>query len=101
MSEESIIEIGIPCKYSEVVIIPKHIWDYVEDDIVCICRGGEKVKLELEKVYKETTDISQDCMELYKTNFHTIQEIWKKRCQRKKFDEGWVKVKMNLIKGND
>lgn len=91
--------IGIPCKYAKEVIIPKSIWDYVENEVKCKCRGGEIVKLELIQEYIPYTDgIDSQCIMMFKIDFKTYLDIWEKRLHHK-IEGNWVKVKMHKIEG--
>lgn len=94
----STYHIGIPCKFSENAIIPKHIWQVVENEIICKCRGGELVLLELIKEYASTEDISADLSELFHIDIEEYTSIWEKRVDALKLRKnGWVKVKMKKI----
>lgn len=89
--------IGIPCKYSPIVIIPKFLWDYVEDDVICICRGGDKVTLEkMEEFNDNSPALDMACLELFHVNFKVYDELWGKRVSSK-INGKWVKVKMHKI----
>lgn len=89
--------IGIPCKYSETAIIPKYIWDYVEDEIICKCRGGERCKLELIDEYVPYTDgIDSQCMMMFNIDFNTYLKIWEKRVNHD-IEGNWVMVKMHKV----
>lgn len=90
--------IGIPCKYSEEAIIPKHIWDVVENEIICKCRGGEKVLLELVKEYASTSEIEADLSALYSISVGEYNSIWEKRVDANNLRKyGWVKVRMRKV----
>lgn len=94
-----VIEIGIPCKFTPLAIIPKFIWDYVEDEVVCVCRGGDKVMLEKIEEYNDNlAALDMACMDLFHINFKTYDELWGKRVLGK-LDGKWVKVKMHKIEG--
>lgn len=94
----STFHIGIPCKYSEVSVIPKHIYDTVENEIICKCRGGELVLLELVQEYTSTESISADLSDLFGVGIGEYTSIWKKRVDALKLRENrWVKVKMNKV----
>lgn len=92
--------IGIPCKYAEEIIIPKFIWDYVEDEVVCVCRGGEIVKLELLLGHPEfgmyDSDMERECNAIFKISSSEYIKIWEKRLLHK-IEGGWCKVKMHRI----
>lgn len=92
-----VIEIGIPCKYTHDAIIPKFIWDYVEDEIICICRGGERCKLELiseHEPYSEGLDV--ECRGMFNIGFEVYLDIWQKRVNHD-IEGRWCKVKMHLL----
>lgn len=92
-----VIEIGIPCKFTNEAIIPKYIWDFVEDEIQCKCRDGERCKLELVSEYTPYTDaIDSQCMMMFKIDFNTYLDIWEKRVHHG-IEGNWVKVKMHRI----
>lgn len=94
----STFHIGIPCKFSEVAIIPKHIWATVEGDIICKCREGELVLLELEKEYADNNDVNADLSAMYNIDIVTYTSLWGKRVDADNLRKyGWVKVKMNKI----
>lgn len=96
-----VIEIGIPCKFTHEAIIPKFIWDYVEDEIICVCRGGERCKLDLIQEYIPYTDaIDSQCMMMFEIDFKTYLDIWEKRVGHK-IEGDWVKVKMHKINEGD
>lgn len=92
-----VIEIGIPCKFTQEAIIPKFIWDYVEDEIICVCRGGERCKLELIQEYTPYTDgIESQCMMMFEIDFKTYLGIWEKRLHHE-IEGNWVKVRMHKV----
>lgn len=92
-----VIEIGIPCKLTPEAIIPKFIWDFVEDEIICVCRGGERCKLELVSEYTPYTDgLDSQCMIMFNIDFKTYLDIWEKRLHHK-VEGNWVNVKMHRI----
>lgn len=106
----SSFHIGIPCKYSEVAIIPKHIWSVVENEIICKCRGGELVLLELIEEYpNEGSDINTpnnainaDLSAMFGINIEEYTLHWEKRVDAlnlRKF--GWVKVRMEKIEAQE
>lgn len=89
--------IGIPCKYSNEAIIPKFIWDYVEDEIICNCRGGEKVRLELVSEYEpKSMELENECRNMFGIDFKNYLAIWEKRVNHE-IKGKWVKVKMHKI----
>ena len=89
--------IGIPCKYAEEAIIPKFLWDYVEDEVICVCRGGEKCRLELISEHIPYTEgLESLCMMMFEIDFKTYLDIWEKRLLHK-IEGNWVKVKMHRI----
>lgn len=92
-----VMEIGIPCKFTNEALIPKYIWDFVEDDVICVCRGGERCKLELMGEYTPYTDsIDSQCMMMFEIDFKTYLDIWEKRVCHE-IEGKWVKVKMHRI----
>lgn len=92
-------KIGIPCKYTEVAVIPKHIWEYFSDgEWTAICRGGEMVKLELLKEYDSDDAINADLSAMFGIGIVEYTSLWKKRVDALELRKnGWVKVKMNKI----
>lgn len=91
--------IGIPCKYSEVAIIPKHIYSVVESELICKCRGGEMVLLELIQEYTDNNAIDADLGAMYGIDIGRYTQIWEKRVDALNLRQhGWVKVKMNKLK---
>lgn len=94
----STFHIGIPCKFSEVSIIPKHIYDIVESEIICKCRGGELVLLELIEEYTSTEAINADLSAMYGMGIEEYTWRWKKRVDAENLRKyGWVKVKMKKV----
>lgn len=94
----SAFHIGIPCKFSEVAIIPKHVWATVEDEIICKCRGGELVLLELAKEYTSKEAVSADLSELFGIGIVEYTSLWEKRVDGENLRKnGWVKVRMKKI----
>lgn len=94
----STFHIGIPCKFSEVTIIPKHIWAVVENEIICKCRGGELVLLELVEEYASTEAINADLSAMYGMDIEEYTWRWKKRVDAENLRKfGWVKVKMKKV----
>lgn len=93
MSEK--FSIGIPCKYSPIGIIPKFIWDYVEDEIISICRGGERVLLEMVKVLNDS-EFNNECAIMFDISGKEYAKIWGKRLLHE-VEGGWCKVKMHRI----
>lgn len=94
----SAFHIGIPCKFTEVAIIPKHIWAVVENEIICKCRGGELVLLELLEEYASTEAINADLSTMYSMGIEEYTWIWEKRVDTENLRKnGWVKVKMRKI----
>ena len=102
----SSFHIGIPCKYSKVAIIPKHIWDVVENEIICKCRGGELVLLELLQEYSnEDSDantpnnaINADLSAMYGMGIEEYTWRWEKRVDAENLRKhGWVKVGMKKV----
>ena len=98
----STFHIGIPCKFSEVAIIPKHIWALVENEIICKCRDGELVLLELMEEYSnEGSDINAinaDLSAMYGIDIEEYTWRWEKRVDAENLRKfGWVKVKMNRV----
>lgn len=94
----STFHIGIPCKFSEVSIIPKHIWDIVEGDIICKCRGEELVLLELIEEYASMEAISADLSAMYGMGIEEYTWRWEKRVDAENLRKnGWVKVKMKKV----
>ena len=99
--EDGRIILGIPCKYSEIMIIPKHIFQYFEGgQIIAKCRGNELVTLDLIEEYTSTEQIEVDLRDLYRIGIVEYTSIWNKRVDALKLREnGWVKVKMHRIEG--
>lgn len=96
----STFHIGIPCKFSEVAIIPKHIWEVVENEIICKCRGGELVLLELVEEYASTEAINADLSAMYGMDIEEYTWRWEKRVDAENLRKfGWVKVKMKKVEG--
>lgn len=94
----STFHIGIPCKFSEVAIIPKHIWATVENETICKCRGGELVLLELIVEYASVSEIEADLSAMYGMGTEEYTWIWEKRVDAENLRKyGWVKVKMKKI----
>ena len=92
-----VIEIGIPCKYTNEAIIPKYMYDFVEEEIICVCRDGERCKLELIQEYAPYTEgLESQCMMMFNIDFKTYHAIWKKRVSHE-IEGNWVKVKMHKI----
>lgn len=91
--------IGIPCKYSETAIIPKFIWDYVEDEVISICRGGEKVLLEIESTLDDD-QFDNECKTMFNISGNEYARIWGKRLLHE-VEGGWCKVKMNKVNEGD
>lgn len=90
-----VIEIGIPCKFTSEAIIPKYMWDFVEDEVICVCRGGERCKLELVSEYTPLTDgLDSQCKMMFNIDFKTYLGIWEKRLHHE-IEGNWVKVKMH------
>lgn len=98
--------LGIPCKYSETTIIPKHIYEFFDWGETAKCRGGELVTLELIKDYSnEESDnntynnaINADLSAMYGIDIVEYTQIWKQRLDAlnsRKVE--WVKVKMRKI----
>lgn len=96
----SSFHIGIPCKYAEVAVIPKHIWAMVEDEIICKCRDGELVTLELIEEYTDKNAIIADLSKMYGISIVEYTSIWEKRVDALNLRQhGWVKVGMRKIEG--
>lgn len=94
----STYHIGIPCKFSEVAIIPKHIWATVENEIICKCRGGELVLLELLQEYASTEAINADLSAMFGIDIVEYTSHWEKRVDAANLRKnGWVKVAMRKI----
>lgn len=94
----STFHIGIPCKFSEVAIIPKHIWAVVENEIICKCRGEELVLLELIEEYASTEAISADLSAMYGMGIEEYTWRWEQRVDAENLRKfGWVKVKMRKV----
>ena len=94
--------IGIPCKYSKVAIIPKHIWALVESEIICKCRGGELVLLELVEEYTSTERINADLSTMYGIGIVEYTSLWEKRVDAGNLRKyGWVKVRMNKVNAQE
>lgn len=94
-----VIEIGIPCKFTQEAILPKFLWDYVEDEIICVCRGGERCKLELIQEYTPYSEgLESQCMMMFEIDFKTYLGIWEKRLHHE-IEGNWVKVRMHKIEG--
>lgn len=94
----STFHIGIPCKFSEIAIIPKHIYDVVENEIICKCRGGELVLLELVEEYTSNEAINAALSELFGIGIDEYISIWEKRVDAENLRKnGWVKVRMRKI----
>lgn len=92
--------LGIPCKYSEVAIIPKHIYEYFCGGEKAKCRGGELVVLELLQEYADNNAINADLRQMFGVGVEEYTSIWKKRVDALKLREnGWVKVGMKKIEG--
>lgn len=90
--------LGIPCKFSEIAIIPKHIYEFFNEGETARCRGGELVTLELLHEYTSTEAIVADLGVMYGIGIGEYTSIWEKRADALKMREnGWVKVKMNRI----
>lgn len=90
--------IGIPCKFSEIAIIPKHIWDIVESEIICKCRGGELVLLELMEEYSDNNAINADLSAMYGMGIEEYTWRWEMRVDAENLRKnGWVKVRMKKI----
>lgn len=94
----STFHIGIPCKFSEVAIIPKHIWAVVENEIICKCRGGELVLLELAEEYASAEQIEADLSAMYGMGIEEYTWRWEKRVDADNLRKnGWVKVRMKKV----
>lgn len=92
-----VIEIGIPCKFTKEAIIPKYIWDFVEDEVICICRGGERCRLELASEYKPySEELEVECKRMFGVSYEVYLDIWQKRVNHE-IEGKWVKVKMHRI----
>lgn len=92
------IILGIPCKYSDVAIIPKHIYEFFNEGETAKCRGEELVTMELMREYATTEQIQADLREIFGIGIEEYTSIWEKRADALKLREnGWVKVRMNRI----
>lgn len=92
-----VIEIGIPCKFTPDAIIPKYIWEFVEDEIICVCRGGERCRLELVSEHEPfSKELDEECRGVFSIGFNVYLDIWQKRVHHK-IDGNWVKVKMHRV----
>lgn len=90
--------LGIPCKFSEVAIIPKHIYEFFNEGEIAKCRGGELVTLKLVQEYTSTEGMVADLSAMYGIGIEEYTSIWEKRVDALKMREkGWVKVKMKKI----
>lgn len=90
--------LGIPCKFSEVAIIPKHIYEFFNEGETAKCRGGELVILELMEEYASTEAINADLSAMYGMGIEEYTWRWKQRVDALKLREnGWVKVAMRKI----
>lgn len=89
------IILGIPCKFSEVSIIPKYIYEFFNEGETVKCRGGELVVLELVEEYTSTSEIEADLSAMYGIGIVEYTQIWKQRLDALNSREiEWVKVKM-------
>lgn len=90
--------LGIPCKYSEITIIPKHIYEFFDWGETAKCRGGELVTLELVEEYASTEQINADLSAMYGMGIEEYTSRWKQRLDALNSREiEWVKVKMRKI----
>lgn len=93
--ESNKYSIGIPCKYTTEGIIPKFIWDYVEDEVVCICRGGDKVMLELVEELNDDA-LDKESMAMFNISAGGYVKLWGRRLLHN-IEGGWCKVRMHKI----
>lgn len=92
-----VIEIGIPCKFTQEAIIPRYMWDFVEDEVICVCREGERCKLELVSEHEAYSEgLEAECKGMFNVCFDVYLDIWQKRVNHD-IDGRWVKVKMHRI----
>lgn len=92
-----VIEIGIPCKFTPEAIIPKYMWDFVENEVICVCRGGERCKLELVSEHEPYSGgIENECKIMFGIDFKNYLAIWEKRLNHE-IEGRWVKVKMHRV----
>lgn len=90
--------LGIPCKFSDVAIIPKHIYEFFDWGETAKCRGGELVTLELLQEYASNDAVNADLSAMYGVSIVEYTSIWGKRVDALKLREnGWVKVKMRKV----
>lgn len=90
--------LGIPCKYSEIAIIPKRLYEFFDEGETAKCRGGELVTLELIKEYTSTGQIEADLGAMFNIGIVEYTSIWKQRLDAlnsRKLE--WVKVAMRKI----
>lgn len=102
--------LGIPCKYSEIAIIPKYIYEFFDWGETAKCRGGELVTLELMKDYSNegsdgnasTEQIEADLSAMYGIDIVEYTQIWKQRLDALNSREiEWVKVAMRKIENKE
>lgn len=96
--EEKII-LGIPCKYSDIAIIPKHIFEFFEGGVIIAkCRGEELVTLELIEEYTSTESVNADLRAIFGIGIEEYTLHWEKRVDAENLRKnGWVKVRMRKI----
>lgn len=97
--QEKKLILGIPCKFSEIAIIPKHIYEYFEGgEIIAKCRGGELVEIEEIEEYASLEAIQADLSAMYSMDIEEYTWRWKKRLDALNSREiEWVKIKMKKI----
>lgn len=90
--------LGIPCKYSEIAIIPKRIYGFFDWGETARCRDGELVTLDLIEEYTSIDSINADLSELFGIGVVEYTRIWKSRLDALNSREiEWVKVRMRKV----